>query len=175
MSEADLYEPIRRYLNRPDFEVMKMGHTTTQYRKALITAEVGWLDDAGDWMRPDVILLHAFRRVFDNYGTLNLHAVEVKAPNVALTSGLFQALSYSRIADYCYLAAPKSEKWTNRIKDLAARFGVGLIIFERSEFGLSADFTAAKKMSPDLDLRDDYLRAVFPKGTDQEQFLSILR
>lgn len=174
LSEADLYEPIRQYLVSPQFTEARKGLATKEYRMAKVTADVSWLDDAGDWMRPDVIMAHAYRRTFDARGTLNLHAIEIKKKNVGLTSGLFQALSYSRIADYCYLAAPKGSMWTPRIKELAKRFGVGLIEFDATSIDLSVEFQPARKMQPDLDLRDDYLRAVFPNGTDREQFLEIL-
>ena len=174
MTEEELYEPTRIFMAGPDFEPTHPGRLTKRFRAAYNTSRTQWLSEAGDWMKPDVTLINAAKRRFDPIPDLTVHAVEIKLSRQSLVSGLFQALSYSRIADYCYLAAPVEAKWTDRIDDLANRFGVGLIKIRIHDGTHSFNVTPAERKSPDPDLRDEYIDAILSETNDKSDILQIL-
>lgn len=175
MLECDLYELVRIWMASPSFPDNRPRVSAKSIHRAYDTSELRWLSGAGDWMRPDVTLVSAFRRKFDVHAELAVHAVEIKPINSPLIAGLFQALSYSRIADFCYLAAPENAHWTEQIKEVSQRFGVGLISFDgKSGDWDSFEFSPAKRMQPDIDLRHDFLLEVLKKPQDRDDFVDVI-
>lgn len=175
MPESDLYEPIRRWLESPTFAQVRIAKYEERFSRALVTAELRWMDEGGEWLRPDVVLLNVFRRKYDAFPTLEVHAIEVKRAIGSLTSGFHQALSYSRIADFCYLAAPKGAGWTAQIAELAERFGVGLIQFADERKWETFDLESPRAMTPDPDLRDTFIDAILYDQVTRQDVLRAMK
>jgi len=171
MVEADLYMPISRWVESPEFSPVRSKNPLLRTSKVAITAGLQWLNDAGDWMRPDLTLVNVSRRKYDSVADLTVHAFEIKGSVRGLTAALFQALSYSRIADYCYLAAPSDAGWTKQIRELGERFGIGLVKFDDATNWHSYRLSVASRMSPDPGLREQFISAAFPNHIDQEDLL----
>lgn len=173
MVEADLYEPVRSFVASPQFEPTAPASLTKRSRWAFDSSQVSWLSEAGDWMRPDVTLINVSRRRYAASADLAVHAIEIKPARQSLVPGLFQALSYSRIADFCWLAAPEGDEWSARVTELARRFGVGLIRIGATQSWDSMHTIEGQRMQPDLDLRDDFIEALITQksGNDGGQQL----
>lgn len=172
--ESELYEPIRHWLQSPEFAPTQGDRQFLRETRAIISAEMSWLDQSANWLHPDISLVHVSRRKYDPFPRLDLHCVEVKPETQNLTSGLHQALSYSRIADFCYLAAPISAGWTNQIEELGERFGVGLISFANEKDWSTYSLRQGQRMSPDSDLRDLFLSSLLQDVQDDAAILNAL-
>ena len=172
--ESDLYQDIRDWLVGPEFTPVRARRSSRRELKGIVTASTRWLDDGGDWLRPDVTLLHVGRRLFGVAPDFDVYAIEVKADVSSLTSGLYQSLAYSRMADFCYLAAPDGPAWTTPLLHLAERFGVGLIrIGDPKNWGTYV-LTKGERMTPDPDLRDLFVDSVLADPLDREDVLRAL-
>jgi len=174
MREKELYEPIRNWIGSPEFSPNKVGRLSTRYRKAFNTSELQWLEESGEWLKPDVTLIKVSQRKYESTPELSVHSVEIKPKGQSLISGLFQALAYSRISDYCYLAAPKGADWKPRVDEVAERFGIGLIKFDSVTKWETYETRDAKRMLPDADLRDEYIDAILTHGQDRSDILELL-
>lgn len=173
--EDELYSPVRDWMASPEFTPARQSAAhSKRFGRAYVTADLHWLLDAGEWMRPDVTMVDVRRRKFDTVPRLDVHAVEVKPKNQSLISGLFQSLSYSRIADFCYLAAPCSANWHPRITEVAQRFGVGTIKFSDPDRWDSYELVLGDRMTPDADLRDEFISAVLQNPADRIEFLNFI-
>lgn len=167
MTEADLYDPIKLWIEGPKFAPVHDQGFHNQVRLAAVTAGLQWLDGVGSWMRPDLALTVITRRKYDAMPALTVSAFEVKADVPSLTEPFFQTLSYSRFADYCYLAAPREAGWTPEVRQLAERFGVGLVEFDDVTQWHTYRLTFGAPMHPDPKLREMFIDAAFGGEKDQ--------
>ena len=167
MTEAELYGHIKRWIEGPQFAPARDQGYCQRTSLVAVTAAVQWLEGAGAWMRPDLALALVARRKYDVAPQLTLSAFEVKAAVKSLTEPFFQALSYSRFADYCYLVAPSEAHWTPEIRQLAERFGVGLVEFDDVEDWKSFRLTYGTQMNPDPRLRETFIDAAFASAEEQ--------
>ena len=169
MIESELYDPIKRWIEGPEFAPVHDQGFCNQVRLGAVTASLQWLEGVGSWMRPDLALTVIARRKYDATPALTVSAFEVKADVPSLTEPFFQALSYSRFADYCYLVAPIEAGWTPEVRQLAERFGVGLVEFGDAAMWHTYRVTLGMPMHPDPKLRETFIDAAF--GSDSEQLL----
>ncbi|MEQ1756504.1 MAG: hypothetical protein ABL973_20475 [Micropepsaceae bacterium] len=174
MLEAELYEHIKRWIEGPQYAPVRDQGFRERLAMVAKTASLAWLEGAGSWMRPDLALAVVAKRKYDSVSQLSVTAFEVKTSVSSLTEPLFQALSYSRFADYCYLAAPSDARWTHEIRQLAERFGVGLIEFDDVTVWSTYRLTFAAQMSPDPNLREMFIDAAFPEKNDQARLQQML-
>lgn len=167
MPEADLYQHIKRWIESPEYAPVRDQRFHDRHALVSDTSALSWLEGAGTWMRPDLALALVARRKYDCISQLTLTAFEVKTDVASLTEPLFQTLSYSRFADYCYLVAPIDAGWTPEIRQLAERFGVGLIEFANVKEWSSYRLTYGSQMTPDPKLREMFVDAAFSSEAEQ--------
>lgn len=170
MKERDLYEPIASWLESPQFPSRNVDPNGPRIllKRVAITAETDWLQKSVRWMRPDLCAVVISRGRYDPVPSVDVYAIEVKSTQRELTEAVFQTLSYSRIADYCLLAAPSNSGWTEQTFELASQFGIGHIRFENEKIWDQYLHTPGERMSPDARLRQQFLDAAFPSALEQK-------
>lgn len=174
MPEAELYQHIKRWIISPEYAPARDQGFHHRHTLVSDTSALAWLEGAGSWMRPDLAMVLAARRKYDPVGLLSITAFEVKCDVSSLTEPLFQTLSYSRFADYCYLVAPSNAGWTPEVRQLAERFGVGLVEFANVQDWSSYRLTYGEQMNPDPKLREAFIDAAFPSEEEQRLLQSWL-
>lgn len=176
MEESELYGPIMNWIQgefRPSLE----GRAGCVFNHvALDVSLLGWFEGEGLWMRPDLAFVHVYRRTFDPQSTLDLHTFEVKAGQGDLLPALHQTIAHGRFADFVYLIAPATRRWTAELVSQAERFGVGLIRFSDVEDFRTFEFLAKpSRCSPQLDLRNQFLEIALTHSNQKAQVVGWLR
>lgn len=174
MVEAALYPKVQDWLEA-SFSLVRRGHWQESHRKALITANLNWID-GGPWMRPDLAFIHAHRRKFESKPTLDLYTVEVKPPGAQTLVSLHQTLAHGRFADFVLLVAAKPGGEFQEAEAQAARFGVGLVFYENaSDWRSYQVLVEPKRSTPDPDLRDQFLSCALEADGSTDEVLRWLR
>lgn len=176
MRERDLYEPIASWLESPEFPSRSPDPNgpTILLKMVSITAETDWLQKSVRWLRPDLCTLIISRGRYDPIPSVSVYAIEVKSTQRELTEAVFQTLSYSRIADYCLLAAPADSGWTEQSFELAGQFGIGHVRFKNEKVWDQYLHSPGERMSPDMRLRKQFLDAAFPSAQQQKDIQKAL-
>lgn len=174
MAEADLYPLLLRWIEA-EFPLVRTGNFEASHRLALITANLNWIS-AGPWTRPDLALVHVFRRRFDPVPQLHLYTFEAKKSAGEALFALHEALAHGRIADFVLVAFPHSDdSQYDAVLDAADRFGVGVVTFGRPEMWSQYDLVRApRRTDPDLDLRDLFLTAALKDAGRTDEVLDWL-
>jgi hypothetical protein len=167
-AEAELYPIVRNWIDA-EFPSVRAGARIASHRKTLVTADLDWID-GGQWMRPDLALVHVHRRRFDPTPAVDLYTFEIKPPGSQALSGLHQTLAHGRIGDFVVFILPNEASVGREVEAQASRFGVGLVTFDQAKVWASYKIrTSPQRMSPDPDLRDQFLtRALDADGTTAE-------
>lgn len=174
MPEAALYPNVQDWLEAA-FPMVRRGQWYESYKKTLITANLNWID-GGSWMRPDLALIHVHRRRFEPTPSLDLYTVEVKPPGSLTLTGLHQTLAHGRFADFVVYVAAKSTGPNQEVEAQAARFGVGLVLYEEpSDWNSYQMIVEPKRTTPDADLRDQFLSTALKQDRSIEEVLRWLR
>lgn len=173
MSEAALYPKVQDWLEAA-FPIVRRGQWHESYRKALITANLDWIV-GGPWMRPDLALIHVHRRRFEPVATLDLYTLEVKPPGAQTLAGLHQTLAHGRFADFVVFVAARSSGPNQEVEAQAARFGVGLVLYENPDDWKSYEMLVEpKRTTPDPDLRDQFLSVALKQDRSTDEVLGWL-
>lgn len=160
MPESDLYPIVRRWIDA-EFSLVRSSAGKPR-RKSLLTATLDWID-GGEYMRPDLALVHVHRRRFDPAPTLDLYTFEIKSTATRALAGLHQTLAHARIGDFVLFVAPDSKSIEPDILPQAEKFGVGVITFPPVEHLDQLTFTELRlrsppsRQTPDADLRDEFI------------------
>lgn len=155
-TEAELYPLVRDWIDA-EFPPVRAGSRAESHRRTLVTADLDWID-GGQWMRPDLALIHVHRRRFDPTPSLDLYTFEIKPPGTRALPGLHQTLAHGRIGDFVVFVLPNEASVTREVETQASRFGVGLVTFDDPGIWASYEIrTQPQRMSPDPDLRDQFL------------------
>lgn len=174
MAEAALYPKVQDWLEA-SFPVVRRGQWHESYRRALICANLNWID-GGPWMRPDLALIHVHRRRFEPVPTLDLYTVEVKPPGAQPLTGLHQTLAHGRFADFVVFVTSKVAGTSLEVEAQAAKFGVGLVFYGDPDDWRSYEMVVEpKRTTPDPDLRDQFLSAALKEDGSVDEVLSWLR
>jgi len=113
------------------------------------------------WGTPDVLGIYKFSETDPIRPPIEIISAEIKTDTNQLITAFGQACSYKLFSHKVYLVVPKdAERDIGRLESLCSRFGIGLILFDRSN-SKSPDFeirTRAIKSEPDYFYVNDYLR-----------------
>lgn len=173
MSEAALYPKVQDWLEAA-FPIVRRGQWQSSHRKALITANLAWID-AGPWMRPDLAFIHVHRRRFEPVPTLDLYTIEVKPPGAQTLSGLHQTLAHGRFADFVVFVADHAGA-SLAVEAQASRFGVGLVLYrDPADWKSYNMLVEPKRTIPDPDLRDQFLTAALTEDRSTDEVLEWLK
>jgi len=168
VAEADLYPHIKRWLDG-EFPLVREGRWWLSDRRALVTANLNWID-AGTWMRPDLAMVHVHRRRFDASAVLDLYTFEVKPTGRAALEGLHQALAHGRFADFSLYVVPAQDELRSEVSAQADRFGIGVVTYKHPLRFIDFEILVPpRRGDPDPDLRDLFLdRALDADGSAAE-------
>lgn len=111
------------------------------------------------WGTPDVLGVYKFSEADSVRPPVEIISAEIKTDTTQLITAFGQACAYKIFSHKVYLAVPK-EADTSRIESLCARFGIGLILFNKND---SQDprweiRTRAVKSEPDYFYVNEYLQ-----------------
>ena len=113
------------------------------------------------WGTPDVFGIYKFSETDPIRPPIEIISAEIKADTNQLVAAFGQACSYKLFSHKVYLVVPKeAERDVGRIESLCSRFGIGLILFDRSN-PQNPNFeirTRATKSEPDYFYVNEYLR-----------------
>ena len=113
------------------------------------------------WGTPDVLGIYKFSETDPIRPPIEIVSAEIKTDTNQLITAFGQACSYKLFSHKVYLVVPKdAERDIGRLESLCSRFGIGLILFDRSN-PKSPDFeirTRAAKNEPDYFYVNDYLK-----------------
>jgi len=113
------------------------------------------------WGTPDVLGIYKFSETDPVRPPIEIISAEIKTDTNQLITAFGQACSYKLFSHKVYLVVPKdAERDIGRLESLCSRFGIGLILFNRSN-SKSPDFeirTRAIKSEPDYFYVNDYLK-----------------
>ncbi len=113
------------------------------------------------WGTPDVLGIYKFSETDPIRPPIEIISAEIKTDTNQLITAFGQACSYKLFSHKVYLIVPKdAERDIGRLESLCSRFGIGLILFDKSN-PKSPDFkirTRATKNEPDYFYVNHYLR-----------------
>ncbi len=120
------------------------------------------------WGTPDVFGVYKFSEADAVRPPVEIVSVEIKTDTNQLITAFGQACAYKTFSHKVYLAVPK-EADTGRIESLCARFGIGLILFNRNDVQDPKweIRTRAVKSEPDYFYVNEYLQRL---GEDRRSF-----
>lgn len=144
--EASFYQSFADYL------VQDLGECT----KAV---SLGGNKFGDRWGTPDVFGVYKFSEADAVRPPVEIISVEIKIDTNQLITAFGQACAYKIFSHKVYLAVPK-EADTGRIESLCARFGIGLILFNKND-AQNPKWeirTRAVKSEPDYFYVNEYLQ-----------------
>ena len=111
------------------------------------------------WGTPDVLGVYKFSETDAIRPPVEIISAEIKTDVNQLITAFGQACAYKIFSHKVYLAVPK-EADTNRIESLCARFGIGLILFDRNnaQYPNWEIRTRAVKSEPDYFYVNEYFQ-----------------
>ena len=113
------------------------------------------------WGTPDVLGVYKFSETDPMRPPIEIISAEIKTDTNQLITAFGQACAYKIFSHKVYLVVPKgAERDASRIESLCARFGIGLILFDRNNTQ-NPDFeirTRAVKSEPDYFYVNEYLQ-----------------
>jgi len=113
------------------------------------------------WGTPDVLGIYKFSETDLLRPPIEIISAEIKTDTNQLITAFGQVCSYKLFSHKVYLVVPKdAERDIGRLESLCSRFGIGLILFDKSN-SKNPDFeirTRATKNEPDYFYVNDYLR-----------------
>jgi len=146
LREASFYQSFADYL------VQDLGECT----KAI---SLGGNKFGDRWGTPDVLGVYKFSEADAVRPPVEIISVEIKTDTNQLITAFGQACAYKIFSHKVYLAVPK-EADTGRIESLCARFGIGLILFNKND-AQNPKWeirTGAVKSDPDYLYVNEYLQ-----------------
>jgi len=146
--EENFYQPFADYLVN-DLE---------ECTKAIV---LGGNKFGDKWGTPDVFGIYKFSEADPIKPPIEIVSAEIKLDINQLITAFGQACAYKLFSHKVYLVIPKDvEREISRLESLCARFGIGLILFNRSDPN-NPDFeirTRAIKIEPDYFYVNEYLK-----------------
>lgn len=132
MLEADLYEPVRDYLELRFQDRLRPLYGDLRALSA-ITATAGG-SGTGKWSKPDLCLIALWRHRYQPGWRLDLHGFEVKPAGRCDAESVHEALNHTSHVHFAHLtwhnpAWADGDTRCRAILDRCRRFGVGLITF----------------------------------------------
>lgn len=147
-SEESFYQPFADYLIN-DLEECK---------KAI---PLGGNKFGDKWGTPDVFGVYKFSETDPIRPPIEIISAEIKTDTNQLITAFGQACSYKLFSHKVYLVVPKdAERDIGRLESLCSRFGIGLILFDKSN-ATTPNFeirTRAIKNEPDYFYINEYLK-----------------
>ncbi|MEN3033951.1 MAG: hypothetical protein ABDH18_03050 [Aquificaceae bacterium] len=145
-TERSLYEPFANYLKEELQECTKF----------LILGN----NQFGDkWGTPDVIGVYKLSSIALLQPQPEIISAEIKTDALQLITAFGQACAYKLFSHKVYLVVPRDSKEESRLESLCYRFGIGLVVFDPTNF-TSPDFSLkmrAMKGEPDYFYLNEYL------------------
>ncbi len=147
-SEESFYQPFADYLVQDLEECTK-------------TIPLGGNKFGDKWGTPDVLGVYKFSETDPMRPPVEIVSAEIKTDTNQLITAFGQACAYKIFSHKVYLVVPKdAERDVSRVESLCARFGIGLILFDRNN-SQNPHFeirTRAAKSEPDYFYVNEYLQ-----------------
>lgn len=129
VAESAFYEPVERFLHLRFQQRLKplLGESLPP-----ITAITAKVNMAGQWTRPDVGLIAAWKNRYSAIVNLDVYGFEVKTRQGCTLTAVHEALAQNRVVHYSYLVwhLPESDFSQDRFETISNHceaFGIGLI------------------------------------------------
>ena len=157
-SEADLYEPIAKVLEKRWIKDYRLDDFVLE-----ITAKQGRRETGGTWSRPDIVVASVSNYPFVPGKHLDVTTFEVKPPTAVDVTAVYEALAHLRAATrgfvLLHIPSDMQPSMQQRIEDVfeeANRHGVGLIVAEKPDDYDTWDFRveAVRRETDPMKLND---------------------
>ena len=173
-SERNLYEPfldtLRKYFSK-DYRIRDFV--------AEITAHQGSRTTGGKWTRPDITMVAVKMFQYVPGKTLELITFEIKPVGSWGVEGVYETASQSIFANTSYLCVhcpvPIPDGDQDRLEKEAARFGVGLMLFEDPADWETCDIRVAPEYkTPDPEETNQFI-SVQLSASNRERIAQLVR
>ncbi len=139
---------------------------------AEVTASQGSKATGGKWTRPDISLAATKSYVYFPEAVFDVVTFEIKPKDQVDVRGVFEAISHREFATRSYVifegtleALEKQQEW-QRIVDVAARYGIGVLAAEKMDhYETWEEVTDAKRVTADPANIDKFIRTSLSEDT----------